>query len=72
MLERSSKGNEITDWLAWFVQKVLHAREATLSRVEFHIAKAQFHIRLRSKPNKHQEKTIARSPAKGSTVSRAA
>jgi Fic family protein len=65
MLERSNKENEITAWLIYFAETVLEAQSSTLGRVEFHIAKAKFHDRLRGRLNPRQEKAIARMFGEG-------
>lgn len=60
MLERSNKGNEITDWLVYFAQTVLDAQAHAQALVEFLIAKTRFYDRLRGQFNERQEKVIAR------------
>lgn len=60
MLEESSKDLAITPWLTWFAQTILAAQQATMERVEFHIAKTRFYDRLRGQFNERQEKAIAR------------
>ena len=60
MLERSSKGNEITGWLTYFAQTVLQAQGNTIKRVGFYVAKAKLSERLRGQLNERQEKVIAR------------
>jgi Fic family protein len=60
MLEESNRDLAITPWLTWFGETVLAAQRITLERVEFHIAKARFHDRLRGQLNARQEKVIAR------------
>lgn len=60
MLEESSRDLAITPWLTWFGETVLSAQCVTLERIEFHIAKARFHDRLRGQLNARQEKVIAR------------
>jgi Fic family protein len=59
-LERNNRGNEITDWLAYFAHTVLEAQKNTLARVEFYIAKARFYERMRGKMNERQEKAVGR------------
>ena len=58
-LARSSRENEITDWLTYFAAVVLEAQSHTIRRVDFHIAKAKFHDRLRGRLNERQDKVIA-------------
>jgi Fic family protein len=60
MLERSNKGNEITQWLTYFAETILQAQHNTILRVDFYIAKAKLYDRLRGQLNPRQEKAIAR------------
>ena len=46
-LERSNRGNEITSWLEYFANTVLEAQDNTIKRVDFCVAKAKLHERLR-------------------------
>ena len=59
-LEHGNKGNEITDWLAYFAQTIIEAQASTIERVDFYLAKAKFYDRLRGQMNERQEKAIAR------------
>jgi len=59
-LEKANKGNEISAWLTYFADVVLEAQANTIRRVEFYIAKARFHNRLRDRLNERQAKVIAR------------
>lgn len=59
-LERNNKELEITDWLKYFARTVLEAQGATISRVDFYVAKAKLHDRLRGQLNERQAKAIAR------------
>jgi Fic family protein len=59
-LERNNKENAITGWLEYFADTVLEAQSNTIERVDFYIAKARFHERLRGKLNERQAKVIAR------------
>jgi len=59
-LERANKNNEISGWLAYFADVVLDAQGNTIRRVEFYIAKARFHERLRDHLNERQAKVIGR------------
>lgn len=59
-LERNNKELEITDWLKYFARTVLEAQGNTISRVDFYVAKAKFHDRLRGQLNERQAKAIAR------------
>jgi Fic family protein len=67
-LERNSRDNEITDWLAYFARTVLEAQENTIKRVDFYVAKAKFHERLRGKLNERQGKVVARMFREGIDV----
>jgi Fic family protein len=59
-LERNNKANDITDWLTYFGQVILDAQATSLKRLEFYLAKAKFHERLRGQMNDRQDKAIAR------------
>jgi Fic family protein len=59
-LARNNKENQITDWLLYFSSTILDAQKKTIERVDFYIAKAKFHERLRGQLNQRQEKAIAR------------
>lgn len=60
LLERSNKGNEITEWLVYFAKTILDAQAHSQELVEFLIAKTKFYDRLRGQLNERQEKVIAR------------
>ncbi len=64
-LERSNKGNEITEWLIYFAQTVLDAQAHSQELVEFLIAKTKFYDRLRGQFNERQDKVIARMIREG-------
>ena len=53
-LEAANKGNEVTEWLAWFAATALEARQRTLSQVEFLIDKTKLLDRLRGRLNERQ------------------
>lgn len=59
-LERHQKTLDITAWLLWFAETVLKAQAATLNRVAFFIAKAQFYDQHRASLNERQAKVIER------------
>jgi Fic family protein len=59
-LERNNKDIGISDWLDTFARTILEAQHNTIKRVEFYVAKAKFHQRLRGQMNPRQEKAIAR------------
>jgi Fic family protein len=59
-LEQNNKGIKVTDWLLYFGNTVLEARENTNRRVDFYIVKMNFYERLRGQFNARQEKAIAR------------
>jgi Fic family protein len=54
-LERNSKDNEITDWLVYFAETILEAQRNTIKRVDFYVAKAKLHEKLRDQLNARQE-----------------
>lgn len=60
LLERSNKGNEITEWLVYFARTILDAQAHSQELVEFLIAKTKFYDRLRGQLNERQAKVIAR------------
>jgi Fic family protein len=59
-LERNNKDTGISDWLNYFARTILEAQNNTIKRVDFYVAKAKFHARLRGQMNMRQEKVIAR------------
>jgi Fic family protein len=59
-LERNNRDLDITDWMTYFADTVLAAQNNTIKRVDFYVAKARFHERLRGKLNERQERAIAR------------
>lgn len=59
-LERSSRDNEVTDWLVWFADLALMAQDRTLARAEFIIKKTKLFDRLRGDLNPRQEKALLR------------
>ena len=59
-LERNNKDTEIDDWLNYFAKTILEAQNNTIKRVDFYVAKAKFHARLRGQMNMRQEKVIGR------------
>jgi Fic family protein len=59
-LERSSKSNEITEWLAWFAGIALEAQHRTRAQVEFLIDKTKLLDRLRDQLNERQSKVLLR------------
>lgn len=50
--------NEITSWLSYFAETVLEAQRASLSQVEYAIAKAKFFEKLGAQLNDRQTKVI--------------
>ena len=64
-LERNSRDNEITDWLAYFAKTVLEAQNNTIKRLDFYVAKAKFYERLRGRLNQRQDKVIERMFGEG-------
>jgi Fic family protein len=59
-LERNNKNMAVTDWLEYFAHTVIEAQTTTIQRVDFHVAKAKFHERLRGRLSERQAKAIAR------------
>lgn len=59
-LAEANKQNEITDWLCYFADAVLHAQKSTEARVHFIIEKTKLYDRLRGKLNQRQEKALER------------
>ncbi|HEY1210497.1 MAG TPA: Fic family protein [Terracidiphilus sp.] len=65
ILERANKGNEITDWLAWFADIAIEAQHRIITQVEFLIAKTKLLDRLRDKINMRQQKALLRMMKEG-------
>jgi Fic family protein len=59
-LEAASKGNDITDWLAWFAGITIEAQRRTLALIDFLIDKAKLFDRLKGELNERQEKALLR------------
>ena len=59
-LELNNKSMEVTDWLTYFAETVLHAQDNTMKRLDFYVAKARLYQRLRGKLNDRQDKAIVR------------
>jgi len=59
-LERNNRQLEVTDWLVYFAGTIVEAQRRTAQLVDFVMAKARFHDRLRGQLNERQEKVIAR------------
>ena len=59
-LEKATKQNEITAWLAWFAGVAIEAQRRTIAQVEFLIDKAKLFDRLRGMLNDRQEKVLLR------------
>lgn len=64
-LAAASRGNEISDWLAWFAGVALEAQRRTEARVRFLIDKTKLLDRLRAQMSKRQEKAILRMLREG-------
>jgi Fic family protein len=64
-LERASKQNEVTAWLAWFAGIAIEAQRRTEARVEFLIDKTRLLDRLRGQLNERQEKALLRMLREG-------
>jgi Fic family protein len=59
-LHRSSRDNEITQWLVYFADAVLQAQDATRRTIDFLIQKTKLYDRVRNQLNERQEKALAR------------
>jgi Fic family protein len=59
-LHRSSRDNEITQWLVYFADTILQAQDATRRTIEFLIQKTKLYDRVRNQLNERQEKALAR------------
>ena len=59
-LETSTKGNDITRWLAWFAGIVLEAQQRTRAQVDFLINKTKLLDRLRGALNDRQHAVLLR------------
>jgi Fic family protein len=64
-LERANKGNEISEWVAWFAEIALEAQRGAIAQVEFLIAKTRLLDRLRDNINERQRKALLRMFAEG-------
>lgn len=60
ILERSSKKNEITAYLAYFAKRVLAAQNYTQKNIEFILHKTRLYDKLRGLLNERQEKALNR------------
>ena len=65
MLEHSNKHNEITDWLVYFAETILHAQEESQKWIDFLIEKTKMLDRLRGHLNERQEKAVLRMAREG-------
>lgn len=65
MLERSSKHNEITEWLVYFARTILEAQSHAQGLLDFLIAKTKFYDRFKGKFNERQVKAIERIMREG-------
>jgi Fic family protein len=59
-LEAANKGNEITNWLAWFAGTTIEAQRRTIALVEFLVDKTKLFDRLRGELNERQTKVLLR------------
>jgi Fic family protein len=64
-LEAANKGNQVTNWLAWFAATTIEAQRRTIAGVEFLIDKARLLDRLRGQLNARQEKVMLRMLREG-------
>jgi Fic family protein len=65
-LEAANKGNEITDWLAWFAGMTIEAQRRTITLIEFLIDKTKLLDRLSGQLNDRQQKAVLRMFREGS------
>jgi len=59
-LEAANKGNEITDWLAWFAGTAIEAQRRTIALIEFLIDKTKLLDRLSGQLNDRQQNALLR------------
>lgn len=64
-LERASRSNEVTAWLAWFAGLTLEAQNRTESRIQFLLDKTRLLDRLKGRLNHRQEKVLLRMLREG-------
>jgi len=60
MLERSNKGNEITDWLIYFAETILEAQTYAQSAIDFLVEKTKLYDKVKGQLNERQGKALAR------------
>ena len=59
-LESNSRGNEITQWLVYFAEKILEAQNYSIDLVNFLVKKTKLYDRMKGQLNARQEKVMAR------------
>jgi Fic family protein len=59
-LKAAQRSNEITGWIAWFVDMVIAAQTDTEQQIDFALKKAKFFDRFRDKLSERQLKVIRR------------
>jgi Fic family protein len=59
-LERAQRGNEVTEWLHYFVPVALLAVEKSEQEIVFIVRKARFFDRFRDRLNERQPKAVRR------------
>lgn len=59
-LKEAQRSNEVTDWIGYFVQAILHAQTLTETLVDFVLKKTQFFDRYRAELNERQLKVVRR------------
>jgi len=64
-LEKAQKGNEVTSWLHYFLETIIHAQTEAESHVDFILNKARFFDRYLSELNQRQLKVVKRIMAEG-------
>ena len=58
--EKSTKSNQINEWMLYFAHLILEAQEYTLRSIEFLIQKTKFFDKFRNCFNERQEKVVKR------------
>ncbi|MEF0944076.1 Fic family protein [Rhizobium sp. BR 362] len=59
-LEKNQRTLNVTGWLVYFSQTILHAQQTTLARIAFYIRKGKFYDRFRGQFNERQDKVVSR------------
>lgn len=59
-LKAGQRSNEITKWIAYFIQSILKAQQLVIQSIDFTIKKSQFFDSIKTKLNARQEKVLNR------------